>query len=127
MGIVYVIHCQTCKTELDPMVREKPTELGGIKTNHYIGMTATSAHNRMLSHIQSHRSKSNQSIRHSHDVSDHNGEVQTYVIDCIATERRLLTLCKREALLIEGQNPCHSINKKMELGRGSFVRISANR
>ena len=64
---------------------------------------------------------------HRHDVSDHNGEVQTYTMDIISTERRLLMLCMREALLIEGQNPCHSINKKMEQGRGSLVRITASR
>ena len=90
-------------------------------------MTATSAHNRMLSHIQCHKSKSNSSIMHRHDVSDHNGEIQTYVMDHISTERRLLTLCMREALLIEGQDPKLSINDKMELGRGSIIRLAATR
>ena len=127
MGAVYVIRCNSCQMNLDPTVKEKPTEPGGIRTHHYIGMTATSIHNRMLSHLQGHKNKSNNSVMHRHDVLEHNGEIQQYSMDCVATERRLLTLCMREALLIEGQNPALSINKKMEQGRGSFVRIAASR
>ena len=127
MGVCYVIRCNTCHMTLDPTIKEKPMEPGGISTHYYIGMTATSAHNRMLSHLQGHKNKSTNSVMHRHDVLEHNGEIQEYSMDCIATERRLLTLCMREALLIEGQNPALSINKKMEQGRGSLVRIAASR
>ena len=64
---------------------------------------------------------------HRHDLIDHGGDVQSYTADCITTERRLLTLCMREALLIEGQDPRLSINNKMEQGRGSLVRMAAVR
>ena len=64
---------------------------------------------------------------HRHDVLEHNWEVKEYTMDCVTTERRLLQLCMREALLIEGQDPKLSINNKMEQGRGSLIRISASR
>ena len=96
-------------------------------SNHYIGMTATSIHARMLSHIQSHRTKSSNHVMRRHDVLEHNGEVLEYTMDCVTTQRRLLQLCMREALLIEGQDPKLSINNKMEHGRGSLIRISAIR
>ena len=127
MGAIYVIRCITCKRELDPTVKETPALPGGIKSCHYLGMTATSCHNRMLSHIQSHNSKSNSSIMHRHDTDCHNGVAQQYQMDVVTTERRLLSLCMREALLIEGQDPKLSINDKMELGRGSIVRLAATR
>ena len=76
MGAVYVIRCNSCQMNLDPTVKEKPTQPGGIRTHHYIGMTATSIHNRMLSHLQGHKNKSNNSVMHRHDVLEHNGEIQ---------------------------------------------------
>ena len=127
MGAVYVIRCNSCKAELDPMIKEQPTIPGGIKSQHYIGMTATSIHNRLISHIQGHKSKSKHSVMHRHDIDSHNGEIQTYSADCITTERQLLHLCMREALLIEGMDPILSINGKMEQGRGSLVRMAAMR
>ena len=127
MGAVYVIRCTSCKMELDPGLKENPKVPGGIMSSHYIGMTATLIHSRLLSHRQSHKSKSSSSIMHRHDVCSHNGEVQQYTADCITTERKLLQLCMSEALLIEGQNPGLSINNKMEQGRGSLIRLTANR
>ena len=38
-------------------VRENPTEPGGIKSAHYIGMTAGSAHNRWKHHREGHVKK----------------------------------------------------------------------
>ena len=64
---------------------------------------------------------------HRHDILEQNREDQSYTADCITTERRLLQLCMRRALLIEGQDPRLSINNKMEQGRGSSIKISANR
>ena len=48
---------------------------------------------------------------HRHDMTEHNGDVQQYTADCITTERELLQLCMREALLIEGQLDSQSIAK----------------
>ena len=127
MGAVYVIRCTKCKMELDPGTKENPTVPGGIMSSHYIGITATSIHARLLSHKQSHRTKSCNSIMHRHEITEHNGEVQSYTADCITTERKLLQLCRREALLIEGQCPSLSINNKMEQGRGSLIRLAATR
>ena len=127
MGAIYIIRCTTCKMELDPGVKENPTIPGGVLSSHYIGMTATSIHSRLLSHVQGHRTKSNKSVMHRHDMTEHNGDVQCYTADCITTERKLLQLCMRETLLIEGQCPRLSINSKMEQGRGSLIRLAATR
>ena len=127
MGAVYIIRCNSCKAELDQEVKENPTVPGGMYSQHYIRMTTTSIHNRLLSHVQGHRSRSSNSIMHRHDTVSHNGEIQSYSADCITTERKLLNLCMREALLIEGQDPRFSTNSKMEQGRGSLVRMAAMR
>ena len=64
---------------------------------------------------------------HRHDMSEHNRDVQCYTADCITTDIKLLQLCMREALLIEGQYARLSINNKMEQGRGSLIRLAATR
>ena len=92
---------------------------GGIRSSHYLGMTATSLHNRMLSHLQDQRSKNSKSVMNLHDINCYEGVEQQYTMDIVTSERRLLLLCMREALLIEGQDPGLSINDKMEQGRGS--------
>ena len=51
MGAVYVIRCTKCKMEIDPEIKENPTVPGNIVSSHYIGMTATSIHSRMLSGV----------------------------------------------------------------------------
>lgn len=48
-------------------------------------------------------------------------------MDIVSTERKLLLLTMREVLLIEGQDPCLSINDKMEQGRGTIIRLAATR
>ena len=93
----------------------------------YLGMTSTSIHNRMLSHLSDHRSKNNKSVMHRHNIESHDGVEQQYSMDVVTTERKLLLLCMREALLIEGQDPGLSINDRMEQGRGSIVRLTATR
>ena len=108
--------------ELDPTLKENPALPGGIRSSHYLGLTATSIHNRMLSHLQDHRSKNSKSVMHHHDVDCHQGVEQQYSIDVVTSERRLLLLCMREALLIEGQDPGLSINDRMEQGRGAIIR-----
>ena len=61
--------------------------------------------------------------RHIRDV--HNGEVQTYQTRILASEKNLLPLCIMEGLYIEKQN--YTMNDKNEFGRGSLVRMTANR
>ena len=41
MSSVYVIRCIKCKEELDPNLKENPALPGGIRSSHYLGMTAT--------------------------------------------------------------------------------------
>ena len=96
-------------------------------SSHYLGMTATSLHNRMLSHLQDQRSKNSKSVMNLHDINCYEGVEQQYTMDIVTSERRLLLQCRREALLIEGQDPGLSINDKMEQGRGSIVRLAATR
>ena len=126
MSAVYGIYCTKYKMDLDPGLKENPTIPGGILSSHYIGMTPTSIHARMLSHLQSHKNKSSNSVMHRHDVTEHNGEIQSYTAYCITTERKLLQLCLREAFLIEGKCPS-LINNRMEQGRGSLIRLTASR
>ena len=42
MGSVYCITCNSCKQVLDPEIKEVPAIPGGVKSAHYIGMSATS-------------------------------------------------------------------------------------
>ena len=127
MGLVYVIRCKTCSQLLDPSEKEAKTVPGGLKSSHYIGMTATSLHNRMLDHRNGQKRKSKMNVLYRHDLDKHEGMFQEYEAECIQTDRGLLHLCLREALLIEGQDPSLSINKKMEQGRGGIVRLNAVR
>ena len=127
MNKVYIIRCLTCRQNLDPTIREKPSEPGGVRTAHYLGMTACSVHNRMLSHREGHRRKDKDNPLHNHDIEQHGGEVQQYQADIVGGDRGLLHLSLREALLIEGQDPSQSLNSKMEQGRGKLIRIQAVR
>ena len=127
MSSVYLIRCMKCKENLDPNLKENPALPGGILSSHYLGMTATSIHNRMLSHLSDHRSKNKQSVMTRHDLDCHEGEEQRYVMDIVTSERGLLLLKMREALLIEGQDPGLSINDRMEQGRGAIIRLAATR
>ena len=100
----------------------------GIKTPHYIGMTACSLHNRMQSHIEGQRtgtSSKNPLVRH--DKDKHNGEKQTYSAVTVSKEQNLLPLIMKEAILIESQHFGTSMNGKEERGRGSLIRIQARR
>ena len=90
-----------------------------------IGMTRCSAHYRMELHLKGQKSKdtANPLYRHERDV--HKGEVQTYQTRILASEKNLLPLCIMEGLYIEKQN--YTMNDKNEFGRGSLVRMIANR
>ena len=90
-------------------------------------MTRTSAHWRAHNHLQGQKSKSGNNPLHRHDVSDHNGEVQKYVMRILRTEKNLLPLAVSEGLYIEKQAPGSSFNDRNEYGRGALVRLTASR
>jgi len=64
---------------------------------------------------------------HHHDLDCHIGVALKYQMDVVTSKRRILLLCMRKALLIEGQDPGLSINDMMEQGGGSIVHLAANR
>ena len=116
-GVVYRIECNTCN-EAIPDCNE---------TDRYIGMTRTSLHNRMDSHLRDQRYKKSSSPLHRHDSDKHEGNPQKYTCKIVGNERKLVRLGCLEAILIEKQPRELSINAKMEKGRGGVVRISAIR
>ena len=124
---VYTIKCKTCLKNKPAGVREDRKKPGGIVTCHYIGMTATTVHNRLLAHMDGHRSCDSSNALHRHDVLHHGGEVQEYIAEVIQIERNLLNLDMREAILIEGQDPSICMNDRMERGRGALIRLYAER
>ena len=127
MGLVYAIRCNTCKSTLDPEVKEHPGKTGGIKSPNYIGMTSCSLHNRLLTHRTGHSRGQPGNALVRHDLEAHAGEKQTYSAVIVQKEQGLLTLMMREALLIEGQQHGSSMNGKQEHGRGNVIRIQAVR
>ena len=127
MFSTYTIKCLTCKQSLSPDIKEYPSKPGGILSSHYIGMTACSIHSRLKSHREGHERCDGGNPLHKHDLEAHQGIAQKYQAEFIQSDRGLLHLALREALLIEGQDMTISLNDKMEQGRGKIVRLSANR
>ena len=124
-GILYEITCLTCNAKVDsPSVSRSP---GQCKAPNYVGMTRTSAHQRMSNHLQGQRSKSTNNPLHRHDCNDHNGEVQMYRMRILRAETNLVPLAVSEGLYIEQQFPGSSFNDKNEYGRGSIVRLTGSR
>ena len=103
------------------------SEIVRDSTDSYIGMTRTSIHNRMRSHLSGQRTKSTSNPLWRHDMDTHGGSHQKYTTSIVAREKKLLRLHCLEAIHIEKQPPTHSINARMEHGRGGVVRISATR
>ena len=100
---IFII-CNTCNEEIDPQIRQQIQDPGGIKASHYIGMTATSLHNRQLDHRKGHsRNKPNNPMVKP-DNECHQGEKQTYTSRFIGEERGLLPLSMKEAIRIEKQH-----------------------
>ena len=118
MGCIYCITCNKCNEELDINIKQVPSSKGGMKSSHYLGMTMTSAHNRMLAHRQGHVSKKNNNPLHKHDLEAHNGDVQQYSATVVQKEGSLLHLTMREAILLESQLHGTSMNDRYEKGRG---------
>ena len=128
MCTLYCISCKGCKADISPEVHENPSEPGGVKHSHYLGMTAGSCHNRWKTHRENHDRKDKSSALHQHDVSHHNGVKQMYKARVVSREVSLLTLSVKEALLQEHQHLGTTINDRIEMGRrGGLIRIAISR
>ena len=114
--MIYNITCVTCN---------KSVEINDIEK--YIGMTRTSVHNLMKSHLRDQKSKKDSSPLFRHDVQHHDGEQQEYVTNIVAAENKLLKLSSLEAIHIETQPSNLLMNERNERGRRGVVRITANR
>ena len=117
-GLVYKIHCVSCMEE----VAEESKE-----SHNYIGLTRTSVHSRMKTHLNDQRIKKSKSPLHRHDVEHHNGVQQQYVTNIVNSEKKIVRLYSLEALSIEKQDSKLSMNERNEGGRGGVVRITATR
>ena len=106
---------------LDPEIGEVSSVPGGVKSAHYIGMTATSLHNRHKTHREDHESGKQSNVMVKHDIDSHEGIAQKYTAKLVQTERSLLHLALREAILIDGQTYGTSINDRHERGKGTGV------
>ena len=95
--------------------------------HNYIGMTRTTLHNRMLTHLKNRDSRMTSSPLYRHDSTVHNNDIQVYRCTKIASESKLVRLNCNEAIRIERQNESYSMNERNEGGRGGLVRISATR
>ena len=127
MGLLYELTCNSCKETVEEEGGGESRDPGGQRRENYIGMTRTSAHCRMQSHLQSQRAKSSSSPLWRHDRDRHQGEPQKYTARILRKERNLLPLCIMEALYIEKQATGTTLNDKNEHGRGQLIRIRANR
>ena len=88
-------------------------------------MSVTSLHNRHKSHREQHLAGNKSNVMVKHDTECHGGIVQKYPAKLVQTERSLLSLSLREAILIEGQLHGTSLNDRHERGKGtSVIRIN---
>ena len=87
---------------------------GGQDRKNYVGMTATSVHARMVSHLKDQKSKLQKSPMWRHDRDQHGGEHQEYETRILTREKTLLSLAITEGLYIEGQLPETSLNGRMK-------------
>ena len=126
MGCVYEVTCASCQEPIDQDLKETRDPGGQAKLN-YIGMTMCSIHSRMKDHLKSQRSKSSHNPMWRHDNEHHDGEPQQYKARILTRERSIFPLSLTEGLYIEGQYPGTSMNERNERGRGSLVRIRAER
>ena len=126
MACIYEVTCATCQEPIDQDLKETRDPGGQAKYN-YIGMTMCSIHSRMKDHLKSQRSKSSHNPMWRHDREHHDGEPQQYQARILTRERSIFPLSLTEGLYIEGQYPGTSMNERNERGRGSLVRIRAER
>ena len=108
-GLVCKIQCITCKEE----VAEESNE-----SHNYIGLTRTSVHARMKSHLYDQSRKKSKSPLYRHDVAHHNGVPQKCIKNIVNSEKKIVRLYSLEALSIEKQDSKASMNERNEGGRG---------
>ena len=127
-GVIYEITCVKCSHE-EESISEKPVKRcpGARNSVNYVGMTRTSCHWRMQSHLNGQKAKSRSNPLYRHDIDKHNGETQVYKCRILNTEKNLLPLCILEDLYIEKQDPTQRLNERNESGRGGLVRMIASR
>ena len=77
MGIVYKIQCKQCNTVIEENDALTRTEAEQRKPT-YVGLTRTTIHNRMASHLKSWRYKYKSSRMWRHDRDAHGGITQEY-------------------------------------------------
>ena len=116
-GVIYSIQCNTCEVLVED----------DRETSHYIGMTRTTLHNRMLGHLKDQRYKKSKSPLHCHDTLCHGGIPQRYTMKSRGSDKKLLRLSVIEALNIEKHPDELLMNERNEGGRGGIVRITASR
>ena len=128
MGNIYEITCVKCQESVTQEHGEQISrQPGGQLGPNYIGMTMTSAHCRMDSHLKGQLAKTQSNPLHRHDRDHHNGQVQEYKMRILSRELRVLPLSIMEALYIESQSPGSTMNERNEYGRGNIVRLVASR
>ena len=93
----------------------------------YVGLTRTTIHNRMASHLKSRKYRYNSSPMWRHDRDAHGGISQEYTCTIIGQERKIVRLHTKEALEIEKLGVGQKFNSREECGRGAIVRITAQR
>ena len=116
-GVVYKIECKQCK--------ETAENVNSV--HNYIGLTRSSLHSRMQSHLAGQRRQQSHNPLFRHDRDHHQGIPQEYETSIVATESKIVKLHCNEALRIEKQDPTYRINERNEGGRGGLVRITASR
>ena len=129
MGCIYEICCKSCKDPVhqDQALGKTTKDPGGQDRRNYIGMTNTSVHARMMSHLKDQKSRLQKSPMWRHDRDHHGGEHQEYETRILTREKTLLSLAITEGLYIEGQLPETSLNEKNEKGRGGIIRLTCER
>ena len=129
MGAVYEITCDSCQDPINLQVEVDPRSRDPGQQNryNYIGMTRTSVHCRMNGHLKGQRSKLSSNPLWRHDDQVHEGVHQSYTTRILSKERNLLPLTIKEGLYIERQVPKTTLNDRNEFGRGSLIRLTAER
>ena len=129
MGCIYEICCKACQDPVhqDQAKTKVTREPGGQDRVNYVGMTRTSVHARMISHLKNQKSKLQSSPLWRHDRDSHEGEHQEYETRILTREKTILSLAITEGLYIEAQMPETSLNEKNEKGRGGIIRLTCER
>ena len=124
-GVVYKIQCKSCNAVIE--LERVTKNVAESRKPSYVGVTRTTVHNRMESHLVSQKYKHNHSPMWRHDLDAHEGTHQEYVCTIIGNERKIVRLYMREAIEIEKLNFGQKLNDRDERGRGGIVRITAQR